>query len=102
MNKYLVNLWVEEIVYNRRSVWVEAESFESIQAMSSPEFVDAINEFDDVLDTDYAGTEPDMWDMDSIELDAEHPDNDIGFKITPSDEKPDVEDIHPDTGRGKQ
>ena len=97
MNKYLVNLWVEEIVYNRRSVWVEAESFESILAMSSPEFVDAINEFDDVLDTDYAGTEPDMWDLETIELYEEDIDN-----ITPSDEKPDVEDIHPDTGRGKQ
>mgnify|MGYP003628749814 CR=1 FL=1 len=102
MNKYLVRVWVEEVIYNRRTVWVEADSFESIQAMSNNEFATAIDDYDDVIDSDYGGTEPDMWDMDSIELDEEHPDNDIGFKITPSDEKPDVEDIHPDTGRGKQ
>tara|TARA_R100000656_G_scaffold8684_1_gene9680 strand:+ start:202 stop:492 length:291 start_codon:yes stop_codon:yes gene_type:complete len=96
MNKYLVRIWVEEIVHNLRTVWVEADSFESIQAMSSPEFEHAIDEFDDVIDQDYGGIEPDMWDLESIELDAEHPDN-----IIPSDEKPDVEDIDPNVGRGK-
>ena len=96
MNKYLVRVWVEEIVHNLRVVWVEADSFDIIRAMTPNEFDSAIDEYDDVIDTDYGGHEPDMWDIESIELDSEHPDN-----IIPSDEKPDVEDIHPDTGRGK-
>jgi hypothetical protein len=96
MNKYLIRIWVEEIVYNLRTVWVEADSFESIQAMNNQEFEDAIDEFDDVIDHDYGSIEPDMWDLETIELDDEHIDN-----IIPPDEKPDVEDIDPNAGRGK-
>jgi len=97
MNKYLVRVWVEETICNLRTVWVEADSYEIIQAMESPEFIDAICDWDDIVDQEYIGSsESDLWDMESIELDAEHPDN-----IIPSDELPDVEDIDPNAGRGK-
>ena len=96
MNKYLVRVWVEEVVFNLRSVWVEADSFESIKTMSNNDFFTAIYDYVDVIDTDWSSPEPDLWDMTSIELDEEHPDN-----IIPSDEKPDVEDIDPNVGRGK-
>ena len=97
LNKYLVRVWVEEVVYNLRTVWGEADSFTNIQEMNQQTFVDAICDFDDVIDQDYGSSlEPDMWDLDSIELDEEHTDN-----ITPSDEKPDGEDIDPNAGRGK-
>ncbi len=96
MNKYLVRVWVEEVVYNLRTVWVEADSFQSIQNMDNQEFDLAIHEFVDILDTEYWCYNEAPWDMDSIELDEEHTDN-----IIPSDEKPDVEDIDPNAGRGK-
>ena len=96
MNKYLVSVWVEEVVSNLRTVWIEADSFTHIQAMNNQEFEDAIDEFDEVIDQDWGGTEPDKWDLETIELNDEHSAN-----ITPSDEKPDVEDIDPNAGRGK-
>ena len=86
MNKYLVRVWVEERIWNLRTVWVEADSFSAIQNMDNQEFDLAIHEFEDIIDQEY-GDVSEAWDMDSIELDAEHPDN-----ITPSDEKPDVEE----------
>ena len=95
MNKYLVRIWVEERVWNLRTVWVEADSFSAIQNMNNEEFDLAIHEFDDIIDQEY-GDASEAWDMDSIELDEEHPDN-----IIPSDEKPDVEDIDSNAGRGK-
>ena len=95
MNKYLVRVWVEERVWILRTVWVEADSFSAIQNMDNQEFDLAIHEFEDIVDQEYGDTS-EAWDMDSIELDAEHPDN-----ITPSDEKPDVEDIDSNVGRGK-
>ena len=95
MNKYLVRIWVEERVWNQRAVWVEADSFSAIQNMDNQEFDLAIHEFEDIVDQEYGDTS-EAWDMDSIELDAEHPDN-----IIPSDEKPDVEDIDSNVGRGK-
>ena len=94
MNKYLVRIWVEEKVHNLRAVWVEADSFSDIQNMDKQEFADSIYDFDDLIDQDFSGGD-EVWDTDSIELDSEHPDN-----ITPSDEKPDVEDIDPNAGRG--
>ena len=64
MNKYLVRVWVEEVVYNLRTVWVEADSFTNIQEMNQQTFVDAICDFDDVIDQDYGSSlEPDMWDL---------------------------------------
>lgn len=95
MNKYLVRIWVEESIHNLRTVWVEAESFSDIQNMNNQEFAESILDFEDLIDQDYSGGD-EIWDMESIELDAEHPDNTI-----PSDEKPDVEDIDSNAGRGK-
>ena len=96
MNKYLVNVWVSENIWNHRSVWVEGLSFHEIQNMTPQEFVNSIYEFEDILDQEYGSQSLEELDMDSIELDAEHPDN-----IIPSDERPDVEDIDPNAGRGK-
>ena len=96
MNKYLVRLWVEESVNNLRTVWVEADSFTHIQEMKAPEFLNAIDEFENTIEQDYGAIKPHMLQLDSIELDEEHPDN-----IIPSDEKPDVEDIDSNVGRGK-
>jgi|TARA_Y100000296_G_C5090654_1_gene214646 hypothetical protein len=95
MNKYLVRIWVEERIWNLRSVWVEADSYSNIKNMDNQEFDLAIHEFEDIIDQEY-GDNSDAWDMDSVELVEEHPDN-----IIPSDEKPDVEDIDPNVGRGK-
>ena len=96
MNKYLIRIWVEESLYNLRTVWVEAESFSQIQGMSQEDFAESIYDFDDVIDQDYGTTTDDVWDMESLELDEEHSDN-----ITPPDELPDVEDKDPEAGRGK-
>jgi len=95
MNKYLVRIWVEERVWNLRTVWVEADSFTDICNMNSQDFVDSIYDFEDLIEQEYSG-ENENWDTGEIELDKEHPDN-----ITPSDEKPDVEDIDSNAGRGK-
>ena len=96
MNKYLVRIWVEETVCNLRTVWAEADSYEALQAMTSAQFIETITDFEDVIDQDYCSLEPDMWDMETLELDDEHIDN-----IIPPDELPDVEDIDPNAGRGK-
>ena len=95
MNKYLVRVWVEEVVYNLRTVWVEADSFSDIQNMNNQEFDMAITDFDAIHDQEY-GDASDAWEIDSITLEMESIDN-----IIPSDEKPDVEDIDPNVGRGK-
>ena len=96
MNKYLVSIWVSENIWNHRSIWVEGLSFQEIQNMTPQEFVDSIYEVEDILDQEYGSIEEEEWDMHSIELSEEHPDN-----IIPSDEKPDIEDIDANAGRGK-
>ena len=96
MNKYLVRVWVEERVHNLRDVWIEADSISAIRLMSQQEFGEAIYEYEDIIDSDFSGGEGDYYDLDNLSVEGEDGDN-----ITPSDEKPDVEDIHPDTGRGK-
>lgn len=95
MNKYLVRVWVEERIHYLRTVWVEAESFSDIQNMNNQEFDLAIYDFEDIIDQEYGDTS-EAWDMESVELESEHSDN-----IIPSDEKPDVEDIDSNAGRGK-
>ena len=94
MNKYIVKVWAEEKVFNLRVVWVEADSFSDIQNMNNQEFDSAIYEFEDLIEQEYGDSSD--WDIDTIEYVEEHPDN-----ITPSDEKPDIEDIDSNAGRGK-
>lgn len=96
MNRYLVSVWVAENIWNHRTVWIEAEAFDAITNMNAQAFVNAIYEFEDIIDNEYEGSFQEEWDLDTIELCSEHPDN-----IIPSDEKPDVEDIDPNAGRGK-
>ena len=94
MNKYLVRIWVQERVHKLKDIWVEADSFSAIQNMNNQEFAESIYGFSDLIDQFSDGEG--IWDIESIKLASEHPDN-----ITPSDEKPDVEDIDSNAGRGK-
>lgn len=96
MNKFLVAVWSNETmnVDIQRTYWVEAESKEEIEQMTEEEFNDAIYDYDDTLDEQVLEAEMNSLYLDSIDILLDDSDN-----VLPSDHKPDLEDIDPNSGR---
>ena len=94
MNKHIVTIWVKEVVFNLRELECEAPSFAHLQAMTPAEFAESIEDYHDVIDTDWGGVD-DEYDLESLHL------LESLEEVIPADELPDVEDIDPNAGRGK-